>query len=193
MSYLIAAVDSNMGIGLNNDLPWTNTEEGKKDMKFFCKQTQNSAVLIGYSTWKSIGKLLPGRLNIIVTKSHYAEMKSIENIHNYNKTHNFDYSNDNTDVKIFDDLKLALLFALDYERTTNKHCYICGGKTIYQQYLKKFIPKKIYLTRFKNDYNCDVQFPLEEFNDFIRDNTCVKLLSNDIFHIYEHSHGGRFK
>jgi len=193
MSYLIAAVDLNMGIGLNNDLPWTNTEEGKKDMKFFCTQTQNSAVLIGYSTWKSIGCLLPGRLNIIVTKSHYDEMKSIENTHNYNKTHNFGYFNDNTDVKIFDDLKLALLFALNYERTTNKPCYICGGKTIYQQYLKSFIPKKIYLTRFKNDYNCDVQFPLEEFNDFIRDNTCVKLLSNDIFHLYEHSHGGRFK
>jgi len=50
------------------------------------------------------------------------------------------------------------------------------------------------IKKLKNlSYSLNGATTLEEFNDFITDNTCVKLLRNDIFHIYEHSHGGRFK
>lgn len=193
MSYLIAAVDANMGLGKNNDLPWKDTEEGKKDMKYFREQTRGSAVLMGYNTWKSIGRLLPGRLNIIVTKSHYAEMQSIEETHNFNLKNNFDSNKSNTEIKVFDDLRNALLFALSYELRTNKRCYICGGRTIYKQYLEMFIPKIIYLTKFSENYNCDVKFPNEELHKFVDDECGVKISRSDIFRKYEHCAGGRFR
>ena len=194
MSYLIAAVDANMGLGLNNELPWRNTEEGKKDMKFFRTQTRGCAVLMGYNTWKSIGRLLPGRLNIIVTKSHYNEMKFIEDTHNYNKIWcKLEWAGHNADIKVFDDFKEALLYALSYETETNKQCYVCGGRTIYKQYLEMFIPKKVYLTKLSKNYNCDVDFPKEVFYNFAHDKSTVKVLKNDIFRIYEHCEGGRFR
>jgi len=182
MSYLIAAVDANLGLGLNNNLPWKETDEGKKDMAFFRKQTRNSAILMGYNTWKSIGRPLPGRLNIIVTKRHYDEMKLY--IDTYNKP--------NTSIEVFNDLKKAVLFALDYENKTNKCCYICGGGEIYKQYLKMFIPKIIYLTKFTKNYNCDVFFPIEYLEKYTEHNLCKITIDDDIFYTYRHCTGGCF-
>lgn len=62
---LIAAMDKNGLIGNNNKLPWTC----KEDMQRFKNLTEgkDKAVLMGRKTFESIGKILPGRLNIIVT------------------------------------------------------------------------------------------------------------------------------
>ena len=64
---LIVAVDKNTyGIGKNGRIPWNN----KDDMKWFKKVTTgdgNNSVIMGRTTYESIGKPLPNRINIVIT------------------------------------------------------------------------------------------------------------------------------
>ena len=62
---LIAAVSSNGVIGAGGKLPWRLPE----DLRFFKAQTMGCPVIMGRRTWESIGRPLPGRLNIVVTRS----------------------------------------------------------------------------------------------------------------------------
>ena len=63
--FLIAAVDKNLAIGKNGKIPW----HIKEDLQFFQKNTLNTAMIMGRSTFDSIGKPLPNRKNIVMTKS----------------------------------------------------------------------------------------------------------------------------
>jgi len=60
---IIVAVADNLAIGRDNALLW----HIKEDMKFFRKTTTGSAVVMGRNTFDSIGRALPGRLNIVLT------------------------------------------------------------------------------------------------------------------------------
>jgi dihydrofolate reductase len=62
--YLIAAVASNGVIGANGKLPWHLPE----DLKHFKKLTLGHPVIMGRHTWESLGKPLPGREHIVVTR-----------------------------------------------------------------------------------------------------------------------------
>ena len=63
--FLIAAVDKNLAIGKNGRIPW----HIKEDLQYFQKNTLNTAMIMGRSTFDSIGKALPNRQNIVMTKS----------------------------------------------------------------------------------------------------------------------------
>ncbi len=62
--YLIAAVASNGVIGANGKLPWHLPE----DLKHFKRLTLGHPIIMGRLTWESLGKSLPGRENIVVTR-----------------------------------------------------------------------------------------------------------------------------
>jgi dihydrofolate reductase len=61
----IVAISKNFAIGKDGKLPWHYSE----DLKFFKRTTSGHAVVMGWNTWKSIGKPLPNRMNIVVTRS----------------------------------------------------------------------------------------------------------------------------
>ncbi len=61
----IVAVGQNYAIGKDGKLPWHYAA----DLKFFKQTTTNHAVVMGYKTWQSIGKPLPNRLNIVLSRS----------------------------------------------------------------------------------------------------------------------------
>lgn len=61
----IVAVSENMAIGRGGKLPWHYSS----DLKFFKRTTHGNAVLMGRNTWSSIGKPLPKRLNIVLSRS----------------------------------------------------------------------------------------------------------------------------
>src|SRR3954465_2457314 len=63
--YLIAAVASNGVIGVDGKLPWHLPE----DLKHFKKLTLGHPIIMGRRTWESLGKPLPGRENIVVTRT----------------------------------------------------------------------------------------------------------------------------
>ena len=62
--YLVAAVASNGVIGANGKLPWHLSE----DLKHFKKLTLGHPIIMGRRTWESLGKPLPGRENIVISR-----------------------------------------------------------------------------------------------------------------------------
>ena len=65
----IVAAAQNLAIGKNGKLPW----HYKSDLRFFKQTTTGNAVLMGWNTWISIGKPLPNRLNIVLSRAHEIE------------------------------------------------------------------------------------------------------------------------
>ena len=63
--YLVAAVASNGVIGRNGQLPWHLPE----DLQHFKRLTLGHPVIMGRRTWESLGRALPGRDNIVVTRT----------------------------------------------------------------------------------------------------------------------------
>ncbi len=61
----IVAIAKNNAIGKEGKLPWHYSA----DLKFFKRTTTGNAIVMGFNTWKSIGKRLPKRLNIVLSRS----------------------------------------------------------------------------------------------------------------------------
>lgn len=64
MINMIVAASTNNGIGIHNTLPWHISE----DLQYFKKMTSSHAILMGRKTYDSIGRPLPNRTNIVLTK-----------------------------------------------------------------------------------------------------------------------------
>lgn len=65
----IIAIAENFAIGKGGKLPW----HFSADLRFFKETTSGNAVVMGFKTWKSIGKPLPKRLNIVLSRSNTVE------------------------------------------------------------------------------------------------------------------------
>jgi Dihydrofolate reductase len=65
----IIAIAQNFAIGRGGKLPWHYST----DLKFFKQTTTGNAVVMGFNTWRSIGKPLPNRLNIVLSRSKNIE------------------------------------------------------------------------------------------------------------------------
>jgi dihydrofolate reductase len=130
---LIVAMASNRVIGLKNKMPWHLSA----DLKKFKKITMGSPILMGRKTHESIGKPLPGRANIIVSR-------------------NLDYRQDGCFV--FNDLKTAL----EQTCTNAEEIFVIGGSDIYEAILP--MADAIYLTLINKVFEGDTFFPEIDFN-----------------------------
>ena len=65
----IVAIARNFAIGKDGKLPWHYSA----DLKFFKQTTSNYAVVMGFQTWQSVGKPLPKRLNVVLSRSETLE------------------------------------------------------------------------------------------------------------------------
>ena len=65
----IVAVAKNNAIGKDGKLPW----HYPADLKFFKETTTRHAIVMGFNTWRAIGKALPNRLNIVLSRSAQLE------------------------------------------------------------------------------------------------------------------------
>lgn len=124
---LIAAMGKNRVIGKDNSLPWKLPE----DMKRFKKLTLGKPVIMGRKTFESIGKPLPDRKNIILTKDKNYRAEGCIIAH----------SADNA-------LKAA---------KTGKEIMIAGGEQIFREFLPK--ASRMYLTFIDKDFEGDAHFP----------------------------------
>jgi dihydrofolate reductase/thymidylate synthase len=150
---LIVACDENWGIGKNGNMPWHISE----DLKFFSKVTENSCILMGKNTWDSLprkNKPLANRNHIVLTRSFNLDKKLNTNVKNVYFTDDFDNA-----LKVYD-----------------KNIFIIGGSTIYKKILLDYghLIDKIYLSKIKSNYNCDVFFPKDEFNQFLSNYQNIK-------------------
>ena len=65
----IVAIAKNFAIGKDGKLPWRYAA----DLKFFRETTTGSAIVMGFNTWQSIGKPLPNRLNVVLSRFNSIE------------------------------------------------------------------------------------------------------------------------
>lgn len=70
---LVAAFDKNQAIGINGDLPWNLSS----DLKHFKKLTTGNTIIMGRKTFDSIGKALPNRKNIVLTRNKEWEVEGV--------------------------------------------------------------------------------------------------------------------
>ncbi len=124
----IVAMASNRAIGLNNQMPWHLSA----DLKKFKQITMGSPILMGRKTYESIGRPLPGRSNIIISR-------------------NTDYQQQ--DCLVFDDIDKAIGACKDYDEI-----FIIGGATFYDAMLPK--ADTLYLTEIHQDFEGDTFFPV---------------------------------
>jgi len=73
---IIVAIDTQHGIGIRNALPWRLPE----DMAFFKKTTTGHAIVMGRKTFESIGRALPNRRNIVVTRNAGWQHEGVETV-----------------------------------------------------------------------------------------------------------------
>ena len=104
---LIAAVSKDKVIGKQGGIPW----KIKEDLSFFKEKTLNSPIIMGRATYESIGRPLPNRLNIVMTRS----VKNTEGV---------------TEVTSADKAIEAASINGDSSRV-----YIIGGQNIYKEFL----------------------------------------------------------
>lgn len=137
-------MDEKKGIGKANKIPW----HIKEDMKCFKSLTLGHPVIMGRKTYESIGRPLPNRINIVVTRD------TTFNPHKF-------CSSENCDVFVAHSLDKALEIAGE-KRGSEEKIFIIGGGEIYRQTLP--LVDKLYLTIVEGDYNCDTFFP--DYSEF---------------------------
>ena len=138
---IIVAMCQNNGIGYQNKLPWNFS----CDMKYFASTTRgnnNNAIIMGRNTHESIGKILPNRHNIILSKS-----LSSSTLNKYKNNQNVSFFN-----TIYDAVKFCYNKQFD-------EVWVIGGESIYKQFLELGIIDHIYITEILQDYTCDTFFP----------------------------------
>ena len=133
---IIAAVSQNNVIGNKGKIPWHIS----KDLKRFKKLTQGHAVIMGRKTYESIGKPLPNRINIIVTRdrNYFVSINRLID----------------TEIAVCNSLREAVRIA---ESKNKGEIFIIGGGQIFKEAIK--FTDKLYLTIVKGKFRGDAFFP----------------------------------
>jgi dihydrofolate reductase len=130
---LIVAMDAQRGIGINNTLPWHLPE----DLAHFKRLTTGHPIIMGRKTFDSIGRPLPNRRNIVITRNAQWQHEGVEAV---------------TSVEA----ALALV-GLD-------KAFVIGGAQIFDQALP--LADSIIVTEIGQTYACDTFFPVLEAADW---------------------------
>ncbi|WP_455887537.1 dihydrofolate reductase [Pseudomonas rustica] len=132
---LIAAYAENRVIGIDNSMPW----HLPGDFKYFKATTLGKPIIMGRKTWDSLGRPLPGRLNIVVSRQPGLELVGAE---------------------VFASLEEALVRAEQWAREQGvEELMLIGGAQLYGQALEKGLVSRMYLTRVEMAPEGDAWFP----------------------------------
>ena len=135
---LISAVAKNGVIGGGNTLLW----DLPADMKHFRTTTSGHTVIMGRKTYESIGRPLPNRKNIVITRDA-------------------SYMKDGIDVvnSLEEAIRLITLeHGKEFEENQDEvEAFIIGGGEIYKQAIDK--AQKLYITEVHQDFEGDTLFP----------------------------------
>ena len=131
---MIACVSKDGGLGKGNDLLWRFSE----DQKFFRETTMGYPVIMGSKTYRSIGRVLPGRENVVLSRSQ-PEGEGVIWVRNREELD--EYIQKDTQLK-----------------------FIIGGASLYEQFLPE--ADIIYLTEVDSVKSADAYFPKFDHNNY---------------------------
>lgn len=130
----------NRTIGRNNALPWHLPE----DLKFFKRVTMGKPIIMGRKTWESIGRPLPGRCNIVISRNKNFQADGIETVNSLQQA-------------------ISLAEQISQRDGVDEVCVI-GGAEIYAQALP--LADRLYLTQVHADVEGDTFFPEFDLNQW---------------------------
>jgi len=128
MKYIIVAYDRNRLIGANNELLWQG--EMAADMRHFKETTTDNAVIMGRKTFESIGRPLPNRQNIVISRQAL-KIAGIQLVHSIEDAFS--------------------------QVDADKNAYVIGGGQIYEQSLPTV--DKVIATEIDANLSGDTYFP----------------------------------
>jgi dihydrofolate reductase len=157
----IAAMSQNRVIGADNRIPWHLPE----DFKWFKKMTMGNVIVMGRKTFESLGRPLPNRKNLVLTKHPQRLIKNMPEVfgqyHEWRggkhlkRAFQFHF----TRLGEMEETEIFIFKSLDKlnpgEFPTD--IFICGGAQIYEQALPRC--SDLYLTVLKRDVEGDAFFP----------------------------------
>lgn len=123
---LIVAMDAARGIGIDNRLPWHLPQ----DLAHFKRTTSGHTIIMGRKTFDSIGRPLPNRRNIVVTRNPDWHASGVESV-----------------TSLADALQL----------TASEDAFVIGGAQIYIQALP--LAQRLIITEIAKQFACDAFFP----------------------------------
>ena len=129
MITIIAAIGNNNELGKGNDLIW----HLPADLQRFKKRTTGHAIIMGRNTFESIGKPLPNRRSIIITRNTSYQKEGCEIVHS-----------------LEDAIKLI---------EPQDDAFIIGGAQIYKEAMEKNVVDQLDITKAHQDFDADVFFP----------------------------------
>ncbi|WP_432708050.1 dihydrofolate reductase [Pedobacter sp.] len=124
---IVVAISENNAIGKDNKLLW----HLPADLKHFKETTSGHTIIMGRKTYESIGRPLPNRRNIVITRNSELALEGVE---------------------VYNGMEQALT-----QCRNEAEVFIIGGAEIYKHALKH--ASKIYLTRVHETYEADTFFP----------------------------------
>jgi len=125
---MVVAIGDNGAIGKDGKVPWRIPE----DLKHFKNVTMGHAIIMGRKTWDEVGRPLPGRRNLVVSRQPGLALEGAE---------------------VFPTLEAAIAAA----RTTDPEPHVIGGSTIYDAAMP--LATRIHLTEVHRDVEADTFFP----------------------------------
>lgn len=129
MISIIAALAKNNALGKDNDLIW----HLPADLKRFKEITSGHHIIMGRNTFESIGKPLPNRTSIIITRNEQYDKEG---------------------CLVANSIEEAIELAKD-----DSNIFIIGGAQIYAQVLEKDLVEQLDITLVHEDFEADVFFP----------------------------------
>lgn len=125
MISFVVAMDENNAIGKNNDLPWYLPN----DLKHFKNVTMGKPIVMGRKTYESIGKPLPGRENIVVTRDEHYHAEGTTVVHSVDEV---------------------------IKKEAEELCVI-GGTEIFKLFMP--LADRLYVTEIHHTFDADTYFP----------------------------------
>jgi len=139
MITIIAAIGKNNALGKDNQLLWRLP----KDLRHFKSLTENHPIVMGRKTYESIGKALPNRTNIVVSRKENWFQE---------------------DILIVSKLKEAIKFA----KKIDEDIFIIGGGEIYKQTIE--LADRLEITLVEEDFEADTFFPRIDLKIWLKTN-----------------------
>lgn len=136
MISLLVAMGKNHVIGFENDMPWHLPE----DLKYFKEKTTGHTIIMGRKTYDSIGRVLPNRRSVVLTRQKLDFPKEIEVIRDINQIYQWNKANPDQEL------------------------FIIGGGNLYNQVLP--YADRMYITEIDENFEGDTFFPTFEANEW---------------------------
>ncbi len=149
---IVVAMDDNRLIGNNNQLPW----HLPADLAYFKKLTTGKSILMGRKTYDSIGRPLPNRRNIVITRNSKISISGCE---------------------VVSSIEKALILTKDEDEVM-----VIGGASLCEQLLPQV--NRLYITKIDGEFEGNIYFP--QYDDLNWCQVSCESYPKDIANAYSH-------